>query len=56
MMQEISERFPELNKEFQKYRLSIIKDGKSVPLDYMMVLPKAVTRRMIAETRKKLLS
>ena len=53
-MQEICAGNSDLNREFQKYRLLIIKDGKPIPLDYIMVLPKIVTRDLYRETKFKL--
>ena len=41
---------------FNKYKLKVIKDNQSVPLDYVMALPRKISDQLIKITRKKLLS
>ena len=43
-----------LDKEFQHYRLGIMKAGKNMPLDYIMVLPKVIMKKILVQTRVKL--
>lgn len=42
-MQEIADNHPNLKTAFNKYKLKIAKDSKSIPLDYIMALPKKIT-------------
>jgi len=43
-----------LGKTFGQYKLKIIKEQKGIPLDYVMVLPKKITRKIKRATRTKL--
>jgi len=43
-----------LGKVFNKYKLAIIKEAKSIPLDYIMVLPPAVSKKIKSKTRVKI--
>jgi len=45
-MEKMLEKHSDLNKIFQQYKLNIIREGKPIPLDFIMVLPKAVTRKI----------
>ena len=54
-MEAICAKYPkELGKMFGQYKLKIIKEQKSIPLDYVMVLPKKITRKIKKATRTKL--
>ena len=44
-MDEICRKYPRmLGKTFGQYKLKIIKESKSIPLDYVMVLPSKITK------------
>ena len=45
-MEKMLEKYEDLNKVFQQYKLQIIRDGKPIPLDYIMVLPKLVNKKI----------
>ena len=54
-METICAKYPKmLGKTFSQYKLKIIKEQKSIPLDYVMVLPKKITRKIKKSTRNKL--
>ena len=54
-MEEICAKYPkQLGKTFGQYKLKFIKEQKSIPLDYVMVLPKKITKKIMHSTRKKL--
>ena len=53
-MTAIASKHKSLDNIFNKYKLKIIKDGKNIPLDYVMALPKKITDQLIRDTRKKL--
>ena len=54
-MEAICAKYPkQLGKTFNQYKLKIIKEQKSIPLDYVMVLPKKITRKIKKATRNKL--
>ena len=54
-MEAICLKYPKmLGKTFSQYKLKIIKEQKAIPLDYVMVLPKKITRKIKKATRKKL--
>ena len=54
-MEELCGKYPRtLGKVFNQYKLKIIKENKSIPLDYVMKLPKKITRKIQKATRKKL--
>lgn len=55
-METLNKKHPSLQKTFDKYRLKIVKEAKSIPLDYIMALPKKINEQHIKDTRKKLLS
>ena len=55
-MNSICEKHPQLASIFNKYKLKVIKDNQSVPLDYVMALPRKISDQLIKITRKKLLS
>lgn len=55
-MTQIVTKNRDLNTIFTKYKLKIIKETTSIPLDYVMTLPKKITDQLIKITRKKLLS
>lgn len=55
-MNQIASKHPELGNIFSRYKLRIIKDGKIIPLDYVMSLPKKITDQLIKDTRKKMIS
>ena len=42
-MTTIAQKHKSLDLIFNKYKLKIIKDGKALPLDYVMALPKKIT-------------
>jgi len=54
-MMKICSKYPDLNKIFNRYKLQIIKDSKPIPLDYIMVLPKRITRKIAKQSKKKLI-
>lgn len=55
-MEEICAKYPRsLGKTFSHYKLKIIKEQKSIPLDYVMVLPSRITSKIKHATRKKLI-
>ena len=43
-----------LNASFNRYKLKVIKQGRNVPLDYVMALPKKITDELNKMTRAKL--
>ena len=45
-MQKLLLKYPEFNKVFMQFRLGIVKTGKSMPLDYIMALPKQIMKRL----------
>lgn len=47
IMQGLLTKYPDFLKEFQKFRFEIVKSGKSMPLDYIMALPKQIMTRLI---------
>ena len=55
-MNQIVARHPSLGTVFTKYKLKIVKESQTIPLDYVMTLPKKITDQLIKITRKKLLS
>ena len=55
-MNQIAAKHPDLGNIFSRYKLRIIKDGKIIPLDYVMSLPKKITDQLIKDTRKKMIS
>ena len=55
-MAKICNRYPKtLGKTFGQYKLKISKEGKAIPLDYVMVLPSRITDKIKSQTRKKML-
>ena len=53
-MEQVSANHPDLAKTFQRYKLAIIKESKGMPLDYVMVLPKRITRKILKQTKLNL--
>ena len=53
-MQGILKRYPDFNQVFVKFRLAIVKRGKSMPLDYIMALPKQIMNRLTKQTKQKI--
>ena len=43
-MNQIANKHKSLDTIFNRYKLKIIKDGKSIPLDYVMALPNKITK------------
>jgi len=39
-MQNLLKKYPDFNKIFMRFKLDVIKKGDSMPLDYIMALPK----------------
>lgn len=55
-MNQICEKYPKsLGKTFNQYKFKISKEGKAIPLDYVMVLPSRITDKIKQTTRKKML-
>jgi hypothetical protein len=46
-MKSICQKYPKLDSEFQRYRLGIMKAAKNMPLDYIMVLPKVIMKKIL---------
>ena len=56
-MEEICAKYPRtLGKTFSHYKLKIIKEQRSIPLDYVMVLPNRITNKIKKATRRSLQS
>ena len=55
-MMKICDKYPDLNKIFNRYKLQIIKDSKPIPLDYIMVLPKRITRKVAKNSKRKMIA
>lgn len=53
-MQTILKRYPDFNQVFVKFRLAIVKRGRSMPLDYIMALPKQIMTRLTKQTKQKI--
>jgi hypothetical protein len=45
-MQGLLAKYPDFLNVFTKFRFDIIKSGKSMPLDYIMALPKQIMSRL----------
>jgi len=53
--EKICEAYPKtLGKNFNSYKLSIVKAQKAIPLDYIMVLPPAVQTKIQSQTILKI--
>ena len=46
-MDSLCEKYDQLNQIFNRYKLKIIQSGRSIPLDYVMALPKKITDQLI---------
>lgn len=55
-MSAIALKYKSLDNIFNKYKLKIIKDNKTIPLDYVMALPKKIRDQLIRDTRAKLIA
>lgn len=49
-------KHPTLGSRFQKYRLKVVTKTTTIPLDYVMALPKKISDQLIRDTRRKLLN
>ena len=54
-MEGITNKHPELNTSFARYRMQYLKSDKGMPLDYVMVLPKKITRKISRNAKQRML-
>lgn len=53
-MQTLLGQYPDFNKTFLSFRFGVIKSGKTMPLDYIMNLPKQIMKKITRETKAKI--
>jgi hypothetical protein len=55
VLEKILKKHPVLDKTFNQFKLTFVKSGRNIPLDYIMELPKKIFNKIRENAKKRLI-